>query len=114
MLDLSFIAHYILLVPHARPLQRVDLVLRVLRGLSSDPREVKTHLEQILHYQRVYPRGSCMVDELKWKPILKANQCKSIERVRRLRPWLQDGWPSFQLALYLITCYSHFLALLAH
>ena len=47
---LSFISHYMLLVPHARPLQRDDLVLRVLRGLSSDPREVQTHLEQILHY----------------------------------------------------------------
>ena len=62
MLDLSFIANYMLLVPHARPLQRGDLVLRVLKGLSSDPREVQTHLEQILHYQRVDLSGSYMVD----------------------------------------------------
>ena len=49
-----------------------------------------------------------MVDGLRWKLILRANQCGSIEKVLRLRPWSQDGWPSFRLAIYLITCYSHF------
>ena len=49
-----------------------------------------------------------MVDGLRWKPILKANQHRSSEKVLRLRPWSQDGWPSFWLAIYLITCYSHF------
>ena len=87
MLDLSFIAHYMLLVPHVRPLQRDDLVLRVLGGLSGDLREVQTRLEQILHAQRVDPRESCMVDGLRWKPILKANQCRSTEKVLCLRPW---------------------------
>ena len=87
MLDFSFISHYMLVVPHARPLQRDDLVLRVLRGLSSDPREVQTHLEQILHYQRVDPRRSCMVDGFIWKPILRTNQCRSIENFLHLRPW---------------------------
>ena len=91
MLDLSFIAHYMLLVPHARPLQRDDLVLRVLRKKSSDPREVQTHLEQILHYQRVDLKGSYMIYEIRWKPILIANQCRSAEKVLPLRPWSQDG-----------------------
>ena len=90
MLDLSFIAHYMLLVPHARPLQRDDLVLRVLKGLSNDPREVQTHLEKILHYQRVNLKWSYMIDGLRWKPILIANQCRSTEKVLRLRPWSQD------------------------
>ena len=81
MLDLSFIAHYMLLVPHARPLQQEDLVLRVLRRVSSDLREVQTHLEHILHYQRVDPKRSCMADGLIWKPILRANQCKSTKKV---------------------------------
>ena len=49
-----------------------------------------------------------MVDGLRWKPILRANQCGSTEKVLRLRLWLQDGWTSFRLAIYLITCYSHF------
>ena len=49
-----------------------------------------------------------MVDGLRWKPILRANQCGSTKTVLRLRPWSQDGWPSFRLAIYLITCYSHF------
>ena len=49
-----------------------------------------------------------MVDGLKWKPILSANQCGSTEKNLRLRPWSQDRWPSFRLAMYLITCYSHF------
>ena len=38
VIDLSFIAHYMLLVPHVRPLQRGDLVLRVLKGLVTNPR----------------------------------------------------------------------------
>ena len=38
MLDLSFIAHYMLLVPHVRPLQRGYLVLRVLKGLVTNPK----------------------------------------------------------------------------
>ena len=49
-----------------------------------------------------------MVDGLRWKPILRANQCGSIEKVLRLRHWSQDGWPSFRLAIYLITYDSHF------
>ena len=49
-----------------------------------------------------------MVDGLRWKSILIANQCGSTEKVLCLRPWSQDGWPSFRLAIYLITCYSHF------
>ena len=49
-----------------------------------------------------------MVDGLRWKPILIANQCGSTEKVLRLRPWSQDGWPSFQLAIHLITCDSLF------
>ena len=49
-----------------------------------------------------------MVDGFRWKPILRANQCGSTEKVLRLRPWSQDGWPSFRLVIYLITCYSHF------
>ena len=87
MLDLSFISHYMLLVPHAIPQQRDDLVLRVLRGLSGDLREVQTHLEHILHYQRVDPKGGSMVDGLRWKPILKANQCRTTEKVLCLKPW---------------------------
>ena len=50
ILDLSFITHHLLLVPHARPLSRGNLVLRVIRRLSSDHREVQTHLEWTLHY----------------------------------------------------------------
>ena len=49
-----------------------------------------------------------MVDGIRWKPILRANQCGSTEKVLRLGPWSQDGWPSFRLAIYLITCYSLF------
>ena len=44
-----------------------------------------------------------MVDRLRWKPDFRAYQCGSTEEVLCLRLWLQDGWPSFQLALHLIT-----------
>ena len=52
-----------------------------------------------------------MVDGRRWKPILKANQRGSTEKVLRLRPWLQDGWPSFRLVIYLTTCCSHFFTI---
>ena len=92
-----------------RPLQRGDLVLRVLRGLVTDPRgKFKPNWSGPYIIREFDPRGSCMVDGLRWKPILRANQCGSTEKVLRLRPWSQDGWPSFRLAIYLITCYSHF------
>ena len=46
-----------------RPLQRGDLVLRVLSGLAGDPRgKFQADLEWIIHHQRVDPRGSSMVD----------------------------------------------------
>ncbi|RVX07611.1 Pol polyprotein [Vitis vinifera] len=44
----------------------------------------------------VDPRGRCMVDGFRWKPILRANQCGSAKEVLCLRPWSQDGWPSFR------------------
>ena len=46
-----------------------------------------------------------MVDRSRWKPILGANQHRSVEEVLFLRPWSQDGWPSFLLAIYLITSF---------
>ena len=66
MLDLSFIVHYMLLVPHARPLQRDDLVLRVLRRLSS-------------HYQRVAPEG------VAWWMNLDGNQFSKLTSVDQLK-----------------------------
>ncbi|KAL6347423.1 hypothetical protein AAG906_022350 [Vitis piasezkii] len=33
------------------------------------------------------PRGCCMVDGSRWKPILRAEQCRSTEEVLCLRPW---------------------------
>ena len=44
-----------------------------------------------------------MVDRLRWKPVFRAYQCGSTEEVLHLRPWLQDRWPSFRLALHFIT-----------
>ena len=43
-----------------------------------------------------------MVNEFGWKLILRADQCRLAEEVLCLRPWLQDGWPSFLLAAYLV------------
>ena len=43
-----------------------------------------------------------MVDGFRWKPILRANQCGSAKEVLCLRPWSQDGWPSFRLAITLL------------
>ena len=44
-----------------------------------------------------------MVDGSRWKSVLKHNLCRSTKKVLRLKPWSQDGWPSFWLVLYLIT-----------
>ena len=57
-----------------RPLQRGDLVLRVLRGLAGDPRgKFQADLEWTIHHQRVDPRGSSMVDRFGWKSFLRAD-----------------------------------------
>ncbi|KAL6314357.1 hypothetical protein AAG906_021186 [Vitis piasezkii] len=69
-----------------RPLWIGDLVLKVIRGLIKDPRG----------------KGRCMVDGSRWKPILGADQRGSAKEVLCLRPWSQDGWPSFWLAIYLV------------
>ncbi|RVW24843.1 hypothetical protein CK203_105098 [Vitis vinifera] len=37
-----------------------------------------------------------MVDGFGWKPVLRADQCGSAKEVLCLRPWSQDGWPSFR------------------
>ncbi|RVW92750.1 hypothetical protein CK203_042625 [Vitis vinifera] len=37
-----------------------------------------------------------MADGFRRKPILRANQCGSAKEVLCLRPWSQDGWPSFR------------------
>ena len=50
MLDHSFITHHLLSVPNAIPLPRGDLVLRVIRRLTSEIREVQTHPKRTLHY----------------------------------------------------------------
>ncbi|KAL6327112.1 hypothetical protein AAG906_014356 [Vitis piasezkii] len=66
-----------------RPLRIGDLVLKVIRGLIKDPRGKE--LTQ-----------GCMVDGFRRKPIFRAHQCRSAKEVLRLRPWSQDGWPSFR------------------
>ena len=55
-----------------RPLQRGDLVLRILRGLAGDPRG-KFRPTWTIHHQRVDPRGSSMVDRFGWKLVLRAD-----------------------------------------
>ena len=45
-----------------------------------------------------------MVDGSRWKPILGAYQRGSAKEVLCLRPWSQDGWPSFWFSY--IPCYS--------
>ena len=54
-----------------------------------------------------------MVDGSRWKPILGADQRGSAKEVLCLRPWSQDGWPSFRLAIYLFTILTY-RWLLAH
>ena len=62
-----------------------------------------TYLEYTTCHPRVDSGRGCMVDRLRWKPIFRAYQCGSAEEVLHLRPWSQDGWQSFQLALHFIT-----------
>ena len=47
-----------------------------------------------------------MVDGFRRKSILRANQCGSAKEVLCLRPWSQDGWPSFRLAITLLFLYD--------
>ena len=44
-----------------------------------------------------------MVDGSRWKPIIRAGQRGSAKKVLCLKPWSQDGWPSFRLAIYPFT-----------
>ena len=50
-----------------------------------------------------------MVDGSRWKPILGADQRRSAKEVLCLRPWSQDGWPSFRLAHILLPLSSMFV-----
>ena len=43
-----------------------------------------------------------MIDISRWRPVHRPNQRRSVEEVLHLRIRSQDGWPSFQLALYFI------------
>ena len=61
------------------------------------------YLEYTLCHSRVDSGRGCMVDRLRWKPIFRAYQRGSTKEVLCLRPWSQDGWPSFRLASYFIT-----------
>ena len=77
-----------------RPLQKGDLVLRILKGLIGDPRgKFKPSWSGPYVIRELTPEGGCMVDRLRWKPIFKAYQCGSAKEVLCLRPWSQDGWP---------------------
>ena len=60
------------------------------------------HLDKFSRLFHENTRGRCMVNEFGWKLILRADQCRLAEEVLCLRPWLQDGWPSFLLATYLV------------
>ena len=87
-----------------RPLQKWDLVLRILRGLVGDPRgKFRPSWGGPYFFQELTPEGGCMVDRLRWKLVFRADQCGLAEEVLRLRLWSQDEWPSYQLSLYLIT-----------
>ena len=55
-----------------------------------------------------------MADGFRWKPVLRADQCGSAKEVLCLRPWLQDGWPSFRLAISLYPPSDIYSPLLAH
>ena len=72
-----------------RSLQRGDLVLRVLRGLVVDPRINGLGVGHMS--LKIDSRGCKMVDGSKWKPSLRADQCRSIKEVLCLRLWSQDG-----------------------
>ncbi|RVW81566.1 hypothetical protein CK203_049477 [Vitis vinifera] len=58
-------------------------------------REVQTQLERTLFHQGADPRGRCMVDGFRWKPILRANQCGSAKEASS-GPWLM------RFALYML------------
>ncbi|RVW91041.1 Pol polyprotein [Vitis vinifera] len=53
------------------------------------------------HCMELTPRGRCMADGFRWKPVLRADQCGSAKEVLCLRPWSQDGWPSFRLICFI-------------
>ena len=87
-----------------RPLQKWDLVLRILRGLVGDPRgKFRPSWGGPYVFQELTPEGRCMVDRLRWKLVFRADQCGLAKEVLRLRLWSQDEWSSYQLSLYLIT-----------
>ncbi|RVW25313.1 hypothetical protein CK203_117341 [Vitis vinifera] len=63
-------------LPHLPPplFSSFGMILRVIRGLIRGPRgKFRPNLEQTLFHQEVDPRGRCMVDGSRWKPILRAN-----------------------------------------
>ena len=60
-----------------------------------------------------WPPDRCMVDGSRWKSILGAVQRGSAKEVLCLRPWSQDGWLSFRLAIYLFTILTY-RSLLTH
>ncbi|RVW24892.1 hypothetical protein CK203_079477 [Vitis vinifera] len=71
-----------------RPLQRGDLVLKVISGLIRDPRgKFRPNWSGPYFIRGVDPKGHYMVNGSRWKSILGANQCRSAEEVLCLRPW---------------------------
>ena len=66
-----------------RSLQQGDLVLRVLRGLIIDPRgKFRPTWSGPYIIKELTPKR-CMVDGLRWKPILRVYQCGLAKEVLR-------------------------------
>ena len=77
-----------------RRFQKGDLVLKVLRGLFSDPRGKFRPTWSGPYVSRFDPRGSSLVDRPRRISVHGASQRGSVEEVLCMRSWSEDGWPS--------------------
>ncbi|KAL6340146.1 hypothetical protein AAG906_040582 [Vitis piasezkii] len=64
--------------------------MEVMLPVEIEMGSLRVTLEQQIS-EAVDSRGCKMVDGSKWKPILRADQCRSIKEVLCSRLWSQDG-----------------------
>ena len=71
-----------------RPLQRGDLVFRILRGLARDPRE-KFRLTWSGPYiiRELTPKGATWLTDLDENQFSEPTNVDQLKKVLRLRPW---------------------------
>ncbi|RVW12354.1 hypothetical protein CK203_104921 [Vitis vinifera] len=84
-----------------RKFQRGDLVLKVLRGLISDPRgKFRPSWSGPYVIRDLTREGAAWLTDLDGNQFTRASQCGSAEEVLCVRSWSEDGWSSLRVAIF--------------